>query len=394
MDGLPASAPARDRDPVRTHGGRDLLRRRVSRDRARRGAPGLRHPGGAVLHRRPPGLPARALLRAGARHREPDVRDPGLHGGLAADGAGGVAQLRTGVDPHALGLHILARRHPRRGRGQLRDDGDRRAAAGRPARLARDRHRAAAARQSDHRRSALRARGGRVVSAERARGLLVRNLRPEDFAAVIELCRRVYPDSRPWTVEQLASHLEVFPEGQFVVEERSGGAIRGLASSLIVRWDDYDFHAEWREWTAAGHFTNHDPAHGRTLLGAEVMVDPEMQRRGIGQRLYAARRELVLRLGLRRIRAGARLRGYHRYAARLNPEEYVERIVRGELRDPTLSFQLREGFEVVAVVHGYLRNDPESLGYAAVIEWLNPEVARPEDSSGRDPRFRLPVATS
>ena len=232
------------------------------------------------------------------------------------------------------------------------------------------------------------------MSAERARGLLVRNLRPEDFAAVIELCRRVYPDSRPWTVEQLASHLEVFPEGQFVVEERSGGAIRGLASSLIVRWDDYDFHAEWREWTAAGHFTNHDPAHGRTLLGAEVMVDPEMQRRGIGQRLYAARRELVLRLGLRRIRAGARLRGYHRYAARLNPEDYVERIVRGELRDPTLSFQLREGFEVVAVVHGYLRNDPESLGYAAVIEWLNPEVARPEDSSGRDPRFRLPVATS
>ena len=231
------------------------------------------------------------------------------------------------------------------------------------------------------------------MTAERARGVVVRNLRAGDFVPVIELCRRVYPEARPWSAEQLASHLEVFPEGQLVVEERASGAILGMASSLIVRWDDYDFHAEWREWTAHGYFTNHDPANGRTLYGAEVMVDPAMQRRGIGKRLYGARRELVRRLGLRRIRAGARLRGYHRHSSHLTPEQYVQRVVRGELRDPTLSFQLREGFEVVAVVHGYLRNDPESSGYAAVIEWLNPEVARPGDAAGRDPRFRRQEAT-
>jgi len=104
-----------------------------------------------------------------------------------------------------------------------------------------------------------------------------------------------------------------------------------------------------------------------------------VQRRGIGKKLYAARRELVRRLGLRRSRAGARLRGYHRRAAKMSPEEYVAAVVRGELRDPTLSFQLREGFEVLAVVNSYLRNDPESLGYAAIIEWLNPDFARPPD---------------
>jgi hypothetical protein len=31
------------------------------------------------------------------------------------------------------------------------------------------------------------------------------------------------------------------------------------------------------------------------------------------------------------------------------------------------------------VVSGYLRHDPESLGHAAVIEWLNPEVATDAD---------------
>ncbi len=191
---------------------------------------------------------------------------------------------------------------------------------------------------------------------------------------MIEVCGRVYPDARPWTEAQLTSHLRVFPDGQFVVEEIDTGRIVGMAASLVVRWDDYDFHAGWREWTAGGFFTNHDPEGGRTLYGAEVMVDPAYQRRGIGKRLYKARRDLVRRLGLRRIRAGARLRGYHRHAARLAPEQYVERVVAGELRDPTLSFQLREGFRVLAVVPSYLANDPESLGYAVVIEWLNPDL--------------------
>ncbi|HEX9800142.1 MAG TPA: GNAT family N-acetyltransferase [Thermoanaerobaculia bacterium] len=219
------------------------------------------------------------------------------------------------------------------------------------------------------------------------RDLELRNLRRDDFPGVIALCERVYPGTAPWKLEQLESHLAVFPEGQFVVVSRDDGRVVGMSSSIIVHWDDYAFDADWREWTAGGYFTNHDPQGGRTLYGAEVMVDPKLQRRGIGKWLYAARRDLVKRLGLLRIRAGARLRGYHRDAERMSPEAYVQAVVRGELRDPTLSFQLREDFEVLAVVHSYLRNDPESCGYAAVIEWLNPEIARPEDSADRDRRF-------
>jgi len=207
---------------------------------------------------------------------------------------------------------------------------------------------------------------------------------------MIELCKRVYPETVPWRLDQLENHLRVFAEGQFVIVETATGRVVAMSSSLIVRWDDYDFHADWREWTAGGTFSNHDPESGRTLYGAEVMVDPTIQRRGLGKRLYRARRRLVRDLGLRRIRAGARLRGYHRHADRLSPEQYVQAVVRGELRDPTLSFQLREGFEVVAIVPSYLHDDPESRGFAAVIEWLNPDVATPADSAGRDARFARP----
>jgi GNAT superfamily N-acetyltransferase len=156
----------------------------------------------------------------------------------------------------------------------------------------------------------------------------------------------------------------------------------GMAASLIIRWDDYEQQANWRAFTSRGTFDNHDPG-GKTLYGAEVMVRPGFQRRRIGKRLYAARRKIARRLGLKRIRAGARLRGYGRYADRLGPEEYVRRVVRGELKDPTLSFQLREGFTVFGVVEGYLGHDPDSRGWAALIEWINDEVVSPDDLRGR-----------
>ena len=206
-----------------------------------------------------------------------------------------------------------------------------------------------------------------------APGVRVRNTLEEDFDGVVELTGKVYPTAPPWTEVQLASHLAVFPEGQFVAVD--GRQIVGMAASLTVLWDDYDIGTNWRDFTAGGMFTNHDPEHGRTLYAAEVMVDPSRQGSGIGSLLYAARRELVERLGLRRIRAGARLRGYHRHAAEISAGEYAARVVRGELRDPTLSFQIKRGFRVLAVVSGYLRHDPESLGYAAVIEWVNPAAA-------------------
>lgn len=212
----------------------------------------------------------------------------------------------------------------------------------------------------------------------RRRYVKVREMEPRDFPGIIALCERTYPGSPPWSVAQLQRHREIFPEGQLVAVDRTQEVV-GYAASLIVYWDDYAMDAPWRDFTDSGMFTNHDPVKGRTLYGAEVMVHPEIRGSGIGGKLYDARRALTERLGLLRIRAGARLRGYHKYAPRMSAEEYVRRVVRRSYRDPTLSFQLNRGFHVLAVVPGYLKYDPESLGWAAVIEWLNPQVATPAD---------------
>lgn len=208
-------------------------------------------------------------------------------------------------------------------------------------------------------------------------GFLCRNTTPDDFAGIRDVCRRVYPFVAPYNTDQLESHHAVFPEGQLVVIEEATKKVVGMAASLVVRWDDYEMADSWSELTDRGYFSNHDPESGRTLYGAEVMVDPAFQGKGLGKLLYEARRETCRQLGLLRIRAGARLRGYGTYAGELSPEVYVHRVVQRRIFDPTLSFQVKQGFRVVGLTSDYLKNDPESLGYAAVIEWLNPEKAEP-----------------
>ena len=223
--------------------------------------------------------------------------------------------------------------------------------------------------------------------AAQSEPVVVRNTEPRDFEGIADLCRRIYPHTPPWNTEQLSSHLRVFPEGQFVAVHGPEQKVVGMCASLIVDWEDYHTLDDWVRFTADGMFTNHDPQHGRTLYGAEVIVDSTLQHHGIGDKLYHARRELTESQNLLRIRAGSRLCGYIRCATRLSPEQYVVDVVEGKEHDPTLSFQLSEGFHVIAVVPHYLSDDPDSLGYAAVIEWLNPQLIRNEHIADRPTRF-------
>jgi GNAT superfamily N-acetyltransferase len=218
----------------------------------------------------------------------------------------------------------------------------------------------------------------------------VRNTRASDFAGIIRLCGEVYPGTPVWLESQLKSHLDLYPQGQFVAVDEDTDEVVGMSASLIINWDDYNFKDSWKEFTDSGLFTNHDPVHGRTLYAAEIMVSPSAQGTGVGSLLYEARETLARNTKLLRIRAGARLRGYGTFAEDMPPDEYVIRVIEGKHFDPTLSFQLKRRFRVLHVVSGYLKYDSESLGFAAVIEWLNEDVAEPSHYLKGNPKFQIP----
>jgi predicted amidohydrolase/GNAT superfamily N-acetyltransferase len=208
------------------------------------------------------------------------------------------------------------------------------------------------------------------TTAEELPPFCVKPMTPGDIPAVIDLQVRAFPGQPPWRAEQLARHLEIFPDGQLVVSDPSGFVV-GSASSLLIDWDDYAESANWSSITGDGSFNTHNP-DGLTLYGADMGVAPEARQQGIGTLLYEARKELIRERGLKRLLTGGRIAGYAAVAGEMTAKEYVAEVVDGKRRDPALSFQLENGLVVLDVVPGYM-NDIESRGFATVLEWLNPE---------------------
>jgi hypothetical protein len=50
-------------------------------------------------------------------------------------------------------------------------------------------------------------------------------------------------------------------------------------------------------------------------------------------------------------------------------------VMKGELKDPVLTFELDIGFRLVKILTNYL-DDVRSLNYASFIEWLNPNTLK------------------
>ncbi len=199
--------------------------------------------------------------------------------------------------------------------------------------------------------------------------IIIRNTKPHHFEAIRSLQSKVYPDIKPWSIEQLTNHLKVFAEGQFVAD--LNGKIVGTSSSFIIMWDEYGPEHNWKEVTGSGTFSTHNP-EGKTLYGAEVCVDPDYRKMGIGQKMYQARRLLCTRLNLKRIIAAGRLPNYHLYADKMEPHLYCMKVVWGDIYDPVLRFQLKQGFQFCDIVENYLHGDTQSMEFASLIVWVNP----------------------
>src|SRR5919107_3898328 len=204
-------------------------------------------------------------------------------------------------------------------------------------------------------------------------GVRIRNTKENDLKKIVQLQKESFPFlakyGNIWHEEELQSHLKIFPQGQFVAEEPDG-TIVGSASTLIVSLNpEYADHT-WIEITANGMFTNHN-SNGDSLYGADISTHPKYRHEGIGGMFYEARKELVIGLNLRRMIAGGRLFNYSEYADRMSPSEYANKVIKRELKDPVLSFELDNGFKFIKILPNYL-NDIRSLNYATFIEWLNP----------------------
>ena len=198
--------------------------------------------------------------------------------------------------------------------------------------------------------------------------ITVHNIGHEDIDEVVNLSRIVFGPRIAYRREQLESQLEIFPEGQTCIKFKD--KIVGSCSSVIVNFDEYGINHSFKEISDEGFIRNHNP-DGVNLYGIDVTVHPDYREMKIGRRLYETRRNICQKFNLKSIMFGGRIPYYCKYANEMSVDKYVECVTRGNIYDPVLTFQLRNGFTVKAIMENYIPEDEASLKYGILMEWLN-----------------------
>lgn len=172
------------------------------------------------------------------------------------------------------------------------------------------------------------------------------------------------------SADDIRAYAEVFPEGFFVAI--IDGRPVGMGAGIYLNFDfDHPQHTI-AEITGEHQCGNHDP-DGDWYYGTDISVLADYRGLGIGRMLYDRRKDLVMDAAKKGIIAGASLPGYFHHKTTMSAHDYVARVVSGELRDPTLSFQMSNGFEVRGLLENYLEDEADD-GWAALIVWENPNL--------------------
>lgn len=217
--------------------------------------------------------------------------------------------------------------------------------------------------------------------------LFIRKATNQDIPQICKLSAKIYTQTGPYRESMIRGQINSYPEGHFVAV--FDDKIVGYCASIRLFEENVMAKHNWSSITGGGYGNTHSP-QGDYLYGYEVFVDPSLRKHRIGQRFYNERKKLVEFYRLKGIVFAGRLPGLSRKKKTWKTvQEYIQKIKSKEIRDPVLSFQIKNGFEVMGILENYLPSDKESLGYAAHLVWKNPKYQNMEYQA-KVPMGRLP----
>lgn len=201
--------------------------------------------------------------------------------------------------------------------------------------------------------------------------MIVRQIEKEDIEEIVKMAQLAFENpSIAFKAKHYESHVDIFPEGQVCIEY--DGIIVGSCSSVILNFDDYGENHSFDDISGDGFIRNHNP-DGENLYGLDVVVHPNYRGMKLGGKLYEVRRGICRKYNLKSILFGGRMPNYYEYADELTAEEYAKKVIKGDLYDPVLTFQLGNDFKLRSIMANYLPEDKASLKYATLMEWHNPD---------------------
>ena len=94
---------------------------------------------------------------------------------------------------------------------------------------------------------------------------------------------------------------------------------------------------------------------------------PSYRGKGLARILYRARHDIAKSLGLKGQLTVGMMSGYGAVINEMSGEQYFKELLEGKRKDPTLTPQMKIGFEPIALMPNHL-NDPVCGNYGILIK--------------------------
>ncbi len=198
-------------------------------------------------------------------------------------------------------------------------------------------------------------------------GLVIQNTRPEHAAQLEALQRIVFPtlaEDELILTDHYLKHLKIFPEGQFVITDKD--KVIGMTTTMRSTFDLANHQHTFKETFAGGWMTNHEP-DGDWLYGLDIGVHPDYRGLGLARLLYRARHAIAKQLELKGQITVGMMSGYGKVSKTISGQLYYDELITGKRTDPTITAQMKIGFEPIALIPDYL-NDPVCGNYGVLIK--------------------------
>ena len=195
-------------------------------------------------------------------------------------------------------------------------------------------------------------------------------LKAEHIPQAIFLLHNVFhyiPVIYRWDPEDLEEMIDIFQEGSMVALD--GENVVGIGMGIFADFD-FDNIPETEEDIIYPNDSIYHNPNGAYYYGTDLAVDSNYRGRRIARRLYEMRKEVVVRHNRRGFIAAAALPGFENEKHRMTVETYIDRVLKEEIFDPTLTVQLRNDFKVIKPLKNYFHH-PASDHSSALIYWEN-----------------------
>jgi len=204
-----------------------------------------------------------------------------------------------------------------------------------------------------------------------AAAINIRLYGPQDYDGVIAIFADAYAgnDDNFATMEDMERLRLSYPEGQLVA--CLGDEIVGLILSLHCRFAQFSEPQQMADIYNPALFEGYG-VDGDSLFALEILVKSTHKRMGIGKLLNARLTQTLVRNNLRAFIGVSRVSGYGKLQQEMSIETYLQKVVAGELHDPSLSYNCANQMLPKQAIAAYYPADVDSAGYGALVIQYNP----------------------